>query len=353
MKIVNVIITSQNGGAEQVFIDYMIALKNLGHEVFAIVKEDAPYAKTLEELGIGIKKITNKFGYHDIGAIKKISKTIEEFDADITVSHMGRSVSLVRKSLARISNKKILEVAVNHSMNVKRSIGADVILSVNKEIFYKTIDGGQKEDASFVIHNAISIDDMAQKYQPLQDKEIITIGAMGRIDETKGVAYLIKAIKELEEFKDKKFHLKIAGSGPKEDDFKKLTSDLNLNEKVEFCGWINDKKSFFDQIDIFCLASDNETFGLVLLEAMKYKKPIIATASDGAKEVLRDDRNAAIISLENKNDIPNQIAKEVIKIISDDTKTKEMVENSAIRLQEKFSYQSLEKVLGEVFGTVK
>ena len=44
MKIVNIILTSQNGGAEQAFIDYLSALKKLGHTNIAILKEDAPYA---------------------------------------------------------------------------------------------------------------------------------------------------------------------------------------------------------------------------------------------------------------------------------------------------------------------
>ncbi len=59
MKIVNIILTSQNGGAEQAFIDYTVVLKKLGHEVVAIVKEDAPYADKISELGITTKKIAN------------------------------------------------------------------------------------------------------------------------------------------------------------------------------------------------------------------------------------------------------------------------------------------------------
>ncbi len=42
MKIVNIILTSQNGGAEQSFVDYITVLKNLGHQNLAVVKIDAP-----------------------------------------------------------------------------------------------------------------------------------------------------------------------------------------------------------------------------------------------------------------------------------------------------------------------
>ena len=59
MRIVNIILTSVNGGAEQAFIDYLVALKNLGHEILAVTKLDAPYADEVEKLGIKVKKITN------------------------------------------------------------------------------------------------------------------------------------------------------------------------------------------------------------------------------------------------------------------------------------------------------
>ena len=69
MKIVSTILTSQNGGAEQVFIDQLLALRNLGHEVLAIVKIDAPYAQKLEKLGIEVRKIKNNLGYRDFLAV--------------------------------------------------------------------------------------------------------------------------------------------------------------------------------------------------------------------------------------------------------------------------------------------
>ena len=72
MKIAHIILTSQNGGAEKVFIDYIGILKNIGHENFAIIKNDAPYFSKLENLKIKTQKIVNKFGYYDFLASKKL-----------------------------------------------------------------------------------------------------------------------------------------------------------------------------------------------------------------------------------------------------------------------------------------
>lgn len=355
MKIANIILTSQNGGAEQAFIDYASALKNLGHEILAVIKDDAPYADKIEGLGIEVKKVKNTFSYHDIFTSLAIKKILEEFDADATLAHAGRATIVTRRAIKKIKHKKIIEIAVNHSMNVKRSIGADIILSVNKPIFFKTIDSGQSPDASFSIPNAISLKN-AIEIPPqvnLVEKEVITIGILGRLLEVKGFVYVIKSLKALEGLSDKRFKLKIAGLGPQETELRELTKTLNLEDKIEFLGWIQDREGFFTSIDIFCLPSKRETFGLVLLEAMKYRTPIISTDADGPKEILTDESDSLIVNLEPERDIEENLAKAVIRLTSEADLANLFIENSFKKLKEKFSYASLENRLKYIVGNCK
>ncbi len=355
MRIVNIILTSQNGGAEQAFIDYCTALRNLGHDVLGIVKNDAPYIAEVEKLGIKVKKVKNNFGYYDPFTISDIKKILQEFDADVVFSHMGRSVVLARKAIKKIKNKKIIEIAINHSMNVKRSIGADIVLSVSKVIFFRTIDLGQSESTSFVIPNAIDLRDtieIAPKIN-LSEKDTIVIGSLGRFDKAKAFRFAIKAIKILEtEFPSKKFLLKIAGSGQQDKFLRDLAKELNVEDKIDFCGWIKDKKEFYSSIDIFCLPSQRETFGLVLLEAMKYRKPIISTNADGPKEILSNRIDSLIVELEPLNNTEERIALAIIEMVENPDLVNSMIENSFIRLKERFSYESLEKRLQEIVGKV-
>lgn len=350
MKIVNIILTSQNGGAEQVFIDYMVILKKIGHQVLAIVKHDAPYADKISSLGIEVRKIKNSFGYHDFLAVKNISEIIQNFDADITISHMGRAMTLVRKAVKKNSNKKIFQICVNHSMNVKRSIGADMIFSVNRKIFYRTIDRGQSETKSFVIPNSIEIDGDARIVAEiaLQKKEKIVFGVMGRVDRGKGFQHAVGMIKNLETVPNHNFALKIAGSGHYESHLKALTAKLGVESKVEFSGWVQNKKDFFSAVDIFLMTSEEETFGLVLLEAMKYGKPIISTNTDGAKEILRNGIDAIVLEINPLRTIDQRLAQAALTMIGNDVAANQMVENSSNRLREKFTYRALERVMREI-----
>jgi len=351
MKIVNIILSSVNGGAEQVFIDYLSVLKKLNHQLLAITKSDAPYKNKVLELGVELKTINNHFGYHDFFAIKKIRKILTDFDADAVIAHVGRSMILVKK--AAKGNKKIKIIGVNHSPNVKRSIGCDLIFSVNKEIFFKTIAHGQSETASFIMPNAIDLSD-ADAEKTLVNfaaKQQITIGALGRFQSCKGFHLLILALKKLQN-QPQKFSLKLAGSGEEEKNLKHFVKNLDLENAVEFCGWIGDKKKFFSEIDIFCLPSvDGETFGLVILEAMKYQKPIITSNCDGPRDIIRHEIDGLVFDVHSKNEekIIEEIAQKILQLSSNNNLAEKMVENAAKRVREKFSYASLETRLREIF----
>lgn len=355
MKIVNIILTSQNGGAEQVFVDYCNVLKNkLNHDILAIIKDDAPYAYQLEDLQISIKKIKNNLSYYDFFAVNSIKKILEEFNADAVITHIGKSMVLTRKAIKKIKNKKIYQVAVNHSMNVKRSIGSDVIISINKPMFFKTIDQGQDANKSFVVHNAIDMTGICAAKSDifLQNKDVIKLGVIGRLDNhIKGFCSAIKTIKLLKNHPSgKKFVLKIAGSGPIEKSLRDLAKSLQVEDMVEFVGWVKDKKEFFDSIDIFLLTSKRETFGLVLLEAMKFCKPIISCKADGPKEILRDKVDGLLVDLEPFDKIEYRLIEAIEKIIEDSDFANKMVEQSFVRLQEKFSFDALAARLEEIFG---
>ena len=69
----------------------------------------------------------------------------------------------------------------------------------------------------------------------------------------------------------------IAGDGACKEELKTYVSTLKLNNEIEFLGWVQNQNDFFSKIDVFCLTSTEETFGIVLLDAMKHKIPIVTT----------------------------------------------------------------------------
>jgi len=124
----------------------------------------------------------------------------------------------------------------------------------------------------------------------------INILFLGRIEERKGLIYLLRAYKILEkklgkEWASSNLRLIVVGKGPLKQDLEKWAK-INKLTNVIFEGEISEEKVplYYSTCDIFCAPSIfGESFGLVLVEAMACKKPVVAFANEGYREVLKGE----------------------------------------------------------------
>jgi phosphatidylinositol alpha-mannosyltransferase len=139
-----------------------------------------------------------------------------------------------------------------------------------------------------VIPNGIDLKRF-KKRRKRSDREM-RILYVGRIEKRKGLTYLLKAFKELaKEFPN--LRLWVVGSGPLVLKDKLFVKEKGLSKKVKFFGTVSGQKliRIYSQVDIFCSpAWANESFGIILLEAMATGLPIVAFANEGYKEVMKD-----------------------------------------------------------------
>ena len=149
------------------------------------------------------------------------------------------------------------------------------------------------------------------------------IGALGRLVPEKGFNYLIEAIHIL---KDRKYNVKliIGGSGRLEDRLKKLAVDINIGKNVEFIGWIKEKQTFFEGLDIFCIPSVFETCSIVSLEAMSQQVAIVCTKTLGSSQIFESGVNALVTKTASSQELADQIA----YLIDNPNKRKELINNA-------------------------
>ncbi|MGQ9784819.1 MAG: glycosyltransferase family 4 protein, partial [Armatimonadota bacterium] len=129
-----------------------------------------------------------------------------------------------------------------------------------------------------------------------KSSQCFTIGFFGRLVHQKGIDLLLKATAMLRE-RGHSVRLWLVGTGPDEDHFRRLASELGIDQFVEWLGavphmQIPDKMA---QIDALVLPSRTvpfwrEQFGHVLIEAMAMGVPIVGSSSGAIPEVIgRDD----------------------------------------------------------------
>lgn len=78
----------------------------------------------------------------------------------------------------------------------------------------------------------------------------------------------------------------VIGDGPDLEDLKQLVEELGLTGIVQFEGWVDDLTKWYQQLDLIVLPSRFEGVPIVMLEAMYWGVPVVASNTDGMKEML-------------------------------------------------------------------
>lgn len=117
-------------------------------------------------------------------------------------------------------------------------------------------------------------------------QDAYVIGNAGRLHPDKDQATLIKGFAlALSQLPDSAL-LAIMGAGRLEGELKKLSLELGVPSKVLFLGQVPEGKRYFRAFDVFALTSDHEPFGMVLLEAMAARLPVVCSDCGGGAEVV-------------------------------------------------------------------
>jgi glycosyltransferase involved in cell wall biosynthesis len=111
------------------------------------------------------------------------------------------------------------------------------------------------------------------------------IGTIGRLVPQKDYPTLLSAFSNVLKSVPN-IELYVVGEGYLQKDLINLSESFGINDKVHWLGKTEYIKEFLSKIDLFILPSKYEGFGLVLLEAMAAKKPIIAANNSAIPEVL-------------------------------------------------------------------
>ncbi len=107
-----------------------------------------------------------------------------------------------------------------------------------------------------------------------------------RLVPQKGVQTLLRAAARLRDLPG--LRVLVVGEGPYRRELEDLAGQLGLGSVVRFEGWVHGGRigAYYSAADCFVLASMEESFGIVLLEAMLYGLPVIAGETWGARDVL-------------------------------------------------------------------
>jgi glycosyltransferase involved in cell wall biosynthesis len=236
---------------------------------------------------------------------------------------------------------------------------ADAIVGVSSFVAQSNIAMGYSASRTCYIHNGIDISDwdasadggyVRQEFNTGADT--VLLAAIGRLVYYKGQMELLEAVRKVHQSYPE-VRLLIVGEGDElpgsfTQRLKAMVETTELRDFVAFTGHRRDVREILAASDIFTFPSFEEPFGMVYLEAMLMKKPVVALDNGGAREIVEHGKTGLLSA---PKDI-DQLAANIVTLIRDRNLRTRMGEDGRRRVEERFSAERMAREFGELYQKI-
>jgi glycogen(starch) synthase len=180
----------------------------------------------------------------------------------------------------------------------------------------------------------------------LPDEKIVLY--VGRLVYEKGIHVLINAVPKVLDRVNAKFI--IVGSGYMKEQLLNIVRSMKLEHKVLFMGFVDDETLLRLQkcADVSVVPSLFEPFGIVALEAMAAKSPVVVSDTGGLSEIVDHD----VTGFKAYPNNPDSLAWGITKILTDENYKKYIRENAYRKVLEKYDWQKIAQQTKQIYKAV-
>jgi len=280
----------------------------------------------------------------------------EGFDASVTTLFFSDVIGQIVSRLAGVPKRFSAQQSSNQNFGWLRCQILRSVLSLSNGIVLnssKYLESSKKrylpiDPPLMVIPNAIEVPryrgTKVTRDAGFPPGELI-LGMVGRLAVEKGHEVAIRAIARLEHLNAR---LLITGEGPYAGHLNTLVRDLGVEEKVEFLGHVNDVVAIYKRIDMLLQISKYEGMPTAVLEAMAVRCPVVATAVDGTKELVREGLTGWIVPAHE----PGPLAEVIERVASDPREVERRVHNAFTLVRQSHDVKKIARTWSALFEQV-
>ncbi len=302
------------GGAEELLLSLMKLLDQEQYEAQLVCLCQGPFAQLVAENGFKVAVIPMRHKF-DLSTIKPIREYLRQNQIDLVHTHgvranlvartaakgVGLPVVTTFHSVLRYDYDSVFKALIAKYLTMATNKYTDQFIAISGAIKEEIRALGVPEELITVIHNGLDTSKYAQPLNPAVirselglDPDKPTVSMIARLHPVKGHRYFLEAARKILD-QGLKVQYLIIGEGLYRAQIEKWIQELSLEREVFRPGYYSPIENIYQVSDLLCVPSLMEGLGLVVLEAMHFKVPVVASRIGGIREIIRHQENGWLV----------------------------------------------------------
>lgn len=372
MRVLHLIDSAGVYGAERMLLALAREQRQRGVEVILGSiglpgSEAKPIENEADAIGLRVVRVSLSTGW-SLDNVVKVGRVIRVTNPSLVHCHGYKANVLVASLLRKESRPPVVTTlhgwtastifskdAIYEALDALALLRADHVVFVNRsQADHWRLKVLSKKKCS-VIHNGIDGAETSARECRKDDGLLddfrkhhnVLLGSIGRLSAEKAQHVIIQATKQCREA-GLQCGAVIFGEGPERERLESLILDLKLGDHVLLPGYVSDAERHIRCMDVFLLTSLTEGLPMVVLEAIRQGRPVVASRVGGVPEVIEDGETGMLVEPLNVA----QTTAAVMTIVSNPLLQRKLVDGAGRRLKALFSIGRMADAYEAVYDRV-
>lgn len=305
MKILQISSAQTIGGGERHLADLANGLMRRGHDVYAALRAKSPLIGELKELPVENVTTLPLRNSLDAKSARDLAKLVTRNEIEIVAVHMARDYPLAAYAARMNPGSRLIVTRhvlfpLNRLHRITLAKAAQIIAVSQAVERQLRADRVAPPERISVVLNGIDVARFARARQQFDRSQFLRewelpadgllVGTVGELTPLKGQEEFLRAAAKVARQYPNAYFI-VAGIDHSRGNRQRarieaLIEELKMKERVRLIGWLEDLAQLYCSLDLFVSASHTESFGLAIAEAMASGTAVVATQTEGARELI-------------------------------------------------------------------
>ena len=365
LRILQISSAASLGGGERYVADLTNSLHQRGHDLYLAVRPRSPLIEQVHLPATKIKTLPLRNAL-DVQSAHELARFVRKHEIEIVHAHMARDYSLAAYAARRNRDTKF--VVTRHVLFPLNRLHRQTLARAHRVIAVSNAVARElrreritSDDRIVVVKNGIDLERIERLWSGFGDRRFLTdkglpfdrllVGSIGELRTLKRHDDFIRAAAIVAR-KISNVDFVLAGvdtspSGEVRKSLEQLVGEFGLQKRFHFLGWLENSAELLFVLDVFVSASETESFGLAIAEAMACEAAVVSTDTEGARELIENEQTGLLVPI---GDV-EKIAQSVLDLLGDTRSRTEMGRRAAKAVQTHYSLTRMVDEIEAIYAT--